>query len=194
MSPQPSESITRRDTLEGAVLVLGLSGVVAAGLAAYFAMPVSEFDVSTLWRALLLVLLAMGLVVALFIWTLYRLPAVRRPLWRAVSVVVVLLMAFVLSFAYIYLSLQSRDPGQVPGVSTHLDALYFTMTLVSTVGFGDIAPAGQAARAVATAQMAFSLLFLGYLARTAIAAGRRERERRMAASSAESDGGQRSAE
>ena len=39
------------------------------------------------------------------------------------------------------------------------------MTVVTTVGFGDITPVGQAARAIVTVQMIFDLLFLGVAVR-----------------------------
>ncbi|WP_281367034.1 potassium channel family protein [Janibacter alkaliphilus] len=46
-----------------------------------------------------------------------------------------------------------------------MDALYFTMTMVSTVGFGDITATGQLARVLVTLQMAFNLLFIAALVR-----------------------------
>ncbi|WP_218005768.1 potassium channel family protein [Actinomadura hibisca] len=47
---------------------------------------------------------------------------------------------------------------QFDGIGTRLDALYFAMTTLGTVGFGDIVAVGQAARAVVTVQTAFDLL------------------------------------
>ena len=44
---------------------------------------------------------------------------------------------------------------------TRTDALYFTVTTFTTVGFGDIIPASQGARLVVTAQMILDLLVLG---------------------------------
>ncbi len=56
--------------------------------------------------------------------------------------------------------------------------MYFTVTTLSTVGFGDITATGQAARLVVTLQMAFNLAFLGIVIRAfANVAGRRHRER-----------------
>ena len=54
---------------------------------------------------------------------------------------------------------------QFAGLDTKIDGLYFTMTVVSTVGFGDITPTGQAARAIVTVQMLFDLLFIGVAVR-----------------------------
>ena len=73
-----------------------------------------------------------------------------------------LLMLICLSlviFSTAYLAL-AHNPGEFNGLHTRLDALYFTVITVSTVGFGDIAPAGQAARAVVIVQIGYNFVFL----------------------------------
>ena len=44
---------------------------------------------------------------------------------------------------------------------TRTDSLYFTVTIFSTVGFGDISPASEGARILVTAQMILDLIVLG---------------------------------
>ncbi|GAA4360127.1 potassium channel family protein [Angustibacter luteus] len=67
----------------------------------------------------------------------------------------------VLFFSGTYYSLAVNDPGQMSGsLHTRLDALYFTMSTVSTVGFGDITASGQAARAIVCLNIAFNLVVL----------------------------------
>jgi hypothetical protein len=63
-------------------------------------------------------------------------------------------------FAASYYAL-SRQAGQMSGISKHTDALYFSMTVLSTVGFGDIHATGELARVVVTLQMLFDLVFVG---------------------------------
>ena len=63
-----------------------------------------------------------------------------------------------LSFAATYYVLASAHPGQIAGLRTRTDALYFTLGILSTVGFGDVHAAGQAARAMVSLQIAFDLL------------------------------------
>ncbi|MDX6739247.1 potassium channel family protein [Actinocorallia sp. A-T 12471] len=46
------------------------------------------------------------------------------------------------------------------GITTRLDALYFTVSTLCTVGFGDIVPVGQWARVLTTVQMVFDLVIL----------------------------------
>jgi voltage-gated potassium channel len=70
----------------------------------------------------------------------------------------------VLLFAVNYLSI-SEYPGEIAGLKTPLDAVYFTMTTLMTIGFGDIAAQGQIARGSVLLQMLFSLLLLSASAR-----------------------------
>lgn len=71
----------------------------------------------------------------------------------------------VVAFALAYFALNRSDPGQVAGLSTRLDALYFTLTTLVTVGYGDVYPQGQAARAIACLQFVFNAVFVVGLVR-----------------------------
>lgn len=71
------------------------------------------------------------------------------------------LYALVLGFALLYAALEAFSPDQFVGLDDRTDALYFSVTLVATVGFGDIHPAATAAQLVATAHMLFNLIYLG---------------------------------
>lgn len=78
-------------------------------------------------------------------------------------------------FAITYL----RMANQMEGLHTKTDSLYFTITTVGTVGYGDIHATGQAARGVATVQILFDLMFLAASAALASATiGARLTERR----------------
>ncbi|MGO8982823.1 MAG: potassium channel family protein, partial [Streptosporangiaceae bacterium] len=61
---------------------------------------------------------------------------------------------------------------------TKTDALYFTVTVFSTVGFGDITPKSEAARVVLIVQMLGDIAILGAGARILLGAVRRGRQRR----------------
>jgi hypothetical protein len=68
--------------------------------------------------------------------------------------------ASVLFFALTYLVLGAGDPNEIADLQTHVDALYFSMSIVSTVGFGDVHAVGQTARAIVCLQIGFDLLFI----------------------------------
>lgn len=63
-------------------------------------------------------------------------------------------------FAYADYAIADRWTGEFTGLTTRTDALYFTLSTLATVGFGDIHAQGQLARALLIAQMAFNLLVL----------------------------------
>jgi len=85
---------------------------------------------------------------------------------RAFRIVALLLLvvASLIFFAFSYHRL-ARTPGEFVGLTTGLDAFYFTVTTATTVGFGDIHAAGQTARLEVTIQMVFNLVILGAAAR-----------------------------
>ena len=78
----------------------------------------------------------------------------------------VLLCVAIVFFAEMYYLL-ALMPGQFDSLHTRTDALYFTITTLSTVGYGDVHATGQLARDAVTIQIVFDLTFLG----TAIAVG-----------------------
>ena len=61
---------------------------------------------------------------------------------------------FLLLFASAYLTMAHANPANFnTHPLTRTDVLYFTVTVFSTVGFGDISAVSQSARLVVTAQM-----------------------------------------
>jgi voltage-gated potassium channel len=77
---------------------------------------------------------------------------------------VAVLYAFVVFTSLVYLALAS-DKGQFTGLNNRVDALYFTMSTIATVGFGDVHATGEVARAVVTVQIFLDLIIVGLVAR-----------------------------
>lgn len=69
---------------------------------------------------------------------------------------VVGIVAGLLLFALVDYSLAVHRPGEFTGLRTRVDALYFALSTLLTVGFGDVSAQGQVARVVMCAQMAFN--------------------------------------
>jgi voltage-gated potassium channel len=63
-------------------------------------------------------------------------------------------------FAFAYYVIATNDTGQFGGLSTRVDALYFSTATAATVGYGDVHPTGQPARALVTLHMVFNLVFI----------------------------------
>ena len=102
-------------------------------------------------------------VLALIPLTVQRVAAIQRsgrPMLVALEALVLLLTLLVYGFAAVYFAMNA-DNSQLPGIETRLDSVYFVVTTLATVGYGDISPATQAARAIATTQMLLDLAFLG---------------------------------
>jgi hypothetical protein len=77
---------------------------------------------------------------------------------------VAVLYGFVVFTSLIYLAISS-DAGEFTGLHTRVDALYFTMSTIATVGFGDVHATGQVARTLVTIQMFLDIVFVGLVAR-----------------------------
>jgi len=76
-----------------------------------------------------------------------------------IIVMAIMVVETVLLFAFTYLAV-TGIPGELTGMKTFLDAVYFTMTTLLTIGFGDIAAEGQLARGLVLTQMLFTILVL----------------------------------
>lgn len=63
-------------------------------------------------------------------------------------------------FAFTYYVSATNNPGEFAGLATRVDALYFSTATAATVGYGDVHPTGQTARAVVTLHMIFNLVFI----------------------------------
>jgi voltage-gated potassium channel len=98
---------------------------------------------------------------------------------RGIEALAVTVPLYVLLFAAGYYVMASNDPASfnVDGL-TRTDTLYFTVTIFSSVGFGDIFATSQGARLLVTVQMVINLLVLGAGIRIFIGAVRRTRASR----------------
>ena len=85
---------------------------------------------------------------------------------------------FLLLFAAGYSLMSSAAPEAFTEPLSKTDALYFTVTVFATVGFGDIAPITEQARVVVTVQMVADLLVLGVLLQAIVGAVKLGRARR----------------
>ena len=127
---------------------------------AYFTIPFGVLGphhrfLSWLILAGLLTLLAVGMVV-----TTNRALTDTTGRYRHPGLGILLLSwAAILVFAASYWAMATRH-GQFVGLQTRLDALYFTGVTMATVGYGDVHPSGQVARAVVLVQLVYTFAFL----------------------------------
>ncbi len=85
----------------------------------------------------------------------------NTPLADAAGALSMIVSALVIGFSGVYYTMAVHSHHEIAGLHTKVDALYFTTTVISTVGFGDIHADGQAARVVVTINILFNLVALG---------------------------------
>jgi voltage-gated potassium channel len=130
--------------------------LIAAATAVYYQIPVPGRMREVSWGILFSCgVVVLGLLILVAVNRLLRAGEQAR-----IRVLVLLLAATVLFFSYADESV-ARLPGQFVSLSTKTDALYFNVSTLATVGFGDVHPVGQLARAAVTLQIIFNLIFLG---------------------------------
>ena len=130
--------------------------LVAAITAGYYLLPVPGRMRAASWEVFFWCGIAvLGVLILLAIRRLLRAGEVAR-----LRGLIVLLCLTVLFFAYADHTL-AELPGQFAGLHTKTDSLYFNVSTVATVGFGDVHPVGQQARMAVTVQIIFNLVFLG---------------------------------
>ncbi len=118
--------------------------------------------------------LAIGLLVVAVIVVDQARRVVRAqfPGLRAAEALAVVVPVFLLLFSTLYLSLSYASASMFSQALDHSRALYFTVTVFSTVGFGDITPTTDAARLIVSFQMLLDLVIIGVVVRLLINAAK----------------------
>jgi len=111
----------------------------------------------------------LGIAVTLFAAVLAgearRIMTAELPELRAVEALGVVIPLFLVIFAGSYLSLSNSSATTFTEQLDHTRALYFTITVFSTVGFGDITPKTDLARIIVSIQMLLDLVIIGAVVR-----------------------------
>ena len=128
----------------------------------YFVVPMGRLEGATSALFLVAGLIVVAVVLALQIRATMRSP---HPALRAVESLGVSVPLLLLLFSAAHYLLGASVPGSYTQALTRLDALYFSVTMFATVGFGDIAPVTQVARILTTLQMLVNVIFIGVVAR-----------------------------
>ena len=84
----------------------------------------------------------------------------------------------VILFAIVYVSLSTVLPGSFSELLSQVAGLYLTMSVFSTVGFGDIAAITDAARLIVVLQILLNLLSVGVVVKVLSGVGKAAAESR----------------
>jgi voltage-gated potassium channel len=132
------------------------------------------------------VILRLGVALAVFVVVLANevrlISGHDRPALRATVAMATIIPLFLMLFSWIYLTMARSYPAAFGQPLSRISALYFTVSVFSTVGFGDITPKTDLARLVVTVQMLADLAVIALVIRLIIGAAARGVDRLREAS------------
>jgi voltage-gated potassium channel len=111
------------------------------------------------------------------VWQVRAIAGSRYPGLRAAEALGLIIPFYLVLFASTYFLMERASAASFTQPLTRTDALYFTVTVFSTVGFGDITAKSETARVVLIVQMLADLAVLGTGLRVLPGAVQRGRER-----------------
>ena len=125
----------------------------------------APMDTDTTVGAIVLMVLAGAFFAIVFTHHVRALHHTPYPVLRAANLLSTTLLLFILGFSLTYLALYQADPGSFSEPISKISAVYFTVTVLATVGFGDITATTDLTRAVVTLQMLTGITLIGVLVR-----------------------------
>ncbi len=157
-----------------AFLVVRTSLGVGLLLLIYALAPIGSTALADALVRMFFVLVIVALLIAL------QVRAIRSsnyPVLRAVEAAINAICLFIVVFALLYLALAQSDPANFSEPLDHINAFYFTVTILSTVGFGDISAKSDLSRLVVTVQMLLDLAIIAIIVRVFSSIARASRTR-----------------
>jgi hypothetical protein len=176
MTDQPNQELppARRRWLIFRAVLRGLL-ITTVLVVLYYLLPLDQpWDTGTAVRLLIGLLVFAGLTV----WQVKAITNSRYPGLRAAEALGFIIPFYLLLFASTYFVMERASAANFTQPLTRTDALYFSVTVFATVGFGDITAKSETARVVLIVQMLADLALLGAGARVLLGAVRRGQQRR----------------
>lgn len=160
-------------TVIGILLIVMITNVVPEWL-----------DVSRLFP-IVLVLVGGTVYILFFRRQIKKIGKARYPVVRATEAVILVVTLFLAIFTSAYVAISQADPSAFTEQLDTFTGFYFALTVLATVGFGDITPVSTLARSVAMMQMAGDLALIGVAVKVVGSAVRRAIETRDKATPSE---------
>ena len=164
-----------------ATLLRALASTVGL-VAIYYLLPLDTTSIRVAVGMLAFGLVALVGLVAFQVRSIIR---ARHPALRAVGALATSIPLFLLLFAATYFVLGGISEANFSEPLTRTDALYFTVTVFTTVGFGDIVATTEGARVVVMGQMVTGIVIIGLGARIIVDAVKRGQRRQPVPESAD---------
>jgi len=142
--------------------IAGISFLQATGLVtAYYLMPINFSERSPALR----VVSTIVILVLVLAWQVRAVMRAESRLYRGLISLGLVVPLLIVVYASIYLTLSISNAASFSEELGRTDALYFTMTTLATVGYGDIFPTTPAARITAMSQMVANVIVIGLAVR-----------------------------
>jgi voltage-gated potassium channel len=113
------------------------------------------------WLPIFFIASAVAVFAFFFYLQLKKIKKARFPQIRSIEALIMVSIMFIAVFAAIYTQISIRFPGSFSEPLDHFNAYYYAMTVLATVGFGDITPVTPIARIISMIQMGLDLAFIG---------------------------------
>ncbi|MGB8022255.1 MAG: ion channel [Candidatus Nanopelagicales bacterium] len=154
-------------------------GVVAVTLLVYAAIPITGQDTARVvaWGSVL----GLTLLGVTFVRQMMRVSRAPHPGLAAVEALALVFGMFLAFFAFLYVSLSTGDPGSFTQPIDKVAGVYLSVTILATVGFGDISAVTDLARLVVTSQMVIDLILISTAVKAMDLSARRGAAARRAA-------------
>ena len=146
--------------VRGLVVILSRAVLIIGGALLVYAL----VPIETTWGpAVMAPFAAIGLlgVFVVFFRQFGRIERSDHPSRAAIEALFLVLGTFVTLFAFLYVALSAYSPEAFSEEVDKVDGVYFAVTVLSTVGFGDVVAVTREAKILVTLQMVLDVVLLG---------------------------------
>jgi voltage-gated potassium channel len=151
-------------------------GIATIMVALYYLLPLDKIGDLRSGTLLAAGLVGLALVIALEVRMILN---AKYPAVQAVEAFAIITPAFLLLFSVTYYLLSRSNPLDFTEHLSRTSSLYFTITTISTVGYGDITPRTDPTRIVVMVQMLSDILILGFGVKVVLGAVQMGRKRQL---------------
>ncbi|MGW4564421.1 ion channel [Streptomyces sp. NPDC004561] len=166
-SPEGAPRPGRHGRRAAALTLARTVGIVAGLVTAYYLVPL---DTRTTLGTSFLLLCGLVALLLVFGWEAWLIVHSPHPRLKAVEALAATVALYLVVYSSVYFLIERDAPGSFTEPLTRTDALYFTLTTFTTVGYGDITARSETGRVAVMCQMVCGLLILGVAARLVAAA------------------------
>jgi len=170
------------------ILVGSIIRTILGFLAVIWALSlVPENPDASLWRPIAIVVVAFAVYATFFRRQIRKIENSRYPTVSSLEALILIATMFLAFFASIYIMMSASDPKSFTEPLTHFTAFYFALTVLATVGFGDITPVADGARLACMIQMAIDIVFIAAMIRVVSSAAQKSSAFKAAKAKGSSD-------